>query len=368
MPNDRHLSSIAISRFKGLEELHLEGTGGFNVLLGANNVGKTSILEAIFLLNGFAANQTPIMLQNSRMYLVNSFEDLVYYFHNLDISANIKLSGSLTSLEDRILEISSHSLENDLNLSDQNIRRHTSPDRRIGQALSTTSRKQAWHFNARIIRDGSEDNFEGILDITSHDKAQVQLSIPPNVLTSLSISTVILTPGRGYDTQAISKLIINNDEENLLEALRVIEPRITKITTDGDLAYLNIGLEKMMPINMFGSGMMRAAEILSSCMSGDAQILLIDEIEDGLHFTAIRQLLRVLLKLVKDRQIQIFCSTHSVDVLQGLRAVLQEKQFLDMRPTVSNYVLAKDKDGLIRSYRYDYEQFDHCIEHGIEIR
>ncbi len=368
MPNDRHLSRIEINRFRGLKEIVLDGIGGFNVILGANGVGKTSILEAIFLFNGFASDQISVALQNSRKYLVSSFGDLEYFFHDLDLDIDICMNGIMVSSEKRTLSISARDPERGMILPDQRIGHNSEASRSTRQALDSSAQERAWHYNATVMMNDSEQKFGGVLDIESHDKIHFRSSVPRNKLAALYIPTKIITPGTGYDAQTISKIIINNNEEILLEALRSIDPRLNKITTDGEIAYLDIGLKRMMPMNMFGSGMIRAAEILASCMSGNTQLLLIDEIEGGLHVTAVRQLLKALLGIVKNQQVQIFCSTHSADVLQGLRDALQEEQFFDVRAVVSNYVLAKDKDGLVQNYRYDYEQFDHCIEHGIEIR
>ena len=66
MKNDQHLDRVEIRRFRGLSDLKLEGLGRFNVLLGANDVGKTSVLEALFLLTGFDNLRLPIQVQNWR--------------------------------------------------------------------------------------------------------------------------------------------------------------------------------------------------------------------------------------------------------------------------------------------------------------
>ena len=134
------------------------------------------------------------------------------------------------------------------------------------------------------------------------------------------------------------------------------------------MAYLDIGLAQMMPLNMFGSGMVRTAMILSECMLRDSKILLIDELEQGLHYQAISFLLEALLRLAKEQGIQVFATTHSIEVIKGLQQVLGQEEFTEYRDTTKCITLQRDKDGIVRSYRYDYQQFDHCIEHGIEIR
>ena len=108
--------------------------------------------------------------------------------------------------------------------------------------------------------------------------------------------------------------------------------------------------------------------ILSECILSDVEVLLIDELEYGLHYQAIAPLLATLLRLSAERGIQVFASTHSIDVLQRLQQVLSSEDSSLYRNTTTCYTIQRDKDGLVQSYRYNYEQFDHCIQHAIEIR
>ena len=45
----RFIQDITIRNFKCFEELKIEGCGQFNLILGDNNVGKTSVLEALLV-------------------------------------------------------------------------------------------------------------------------------------------------------------------------------------------------------------------------------------------------------------------------------------------------------------------------------
>lgn len=121
-------------------------------------------------------------------------------------------------------------------------------------------------------------------------------------------------------------------------------------------------------MNMFGSGMIRAASIMSLCINKSQRILLIDEIDNGLHYGAVPSLLQALLTLSCERNIQVFATTHSLGLLAGLRDVLYSPEFSDYRDTTGFFTLQRDKNGLVRSYRYGYADLNHSIENGIEIR
>ena len=90
--------------------------------------------------------------------------------------------------------------------------------------------------------------------------------------------------------------------------------------------------------------------------------------DNGLHYGAVPSLLQALLTLSRERNIQVFATTHSLGLLTGLRDVLHRPEFSDYRDTTSFFTLQRDKNGLVRSYRYGYADLNHSIENGIEIR
>ena len=60
------VQSIDISRFRNLEDMHLEFAPGFNVFYGDNAQGKSNLLEAVYVLaflKGFRADRIPDMIR-----------------------------------------------------------------------------------------------------------------------------------------------------------------------------------------------------------------------------------------------------------------------------------------------------------------
>ena len=376
MGNTHQFDKLVIRGFRGLSEIDIDGLGAFNILLGANDVGKTSILETIFLLTNPAEPKLPVRIQNWRNYLVHEIDDLVSIFHRLDSNERITISGySHVTDESRTLEISSPNIESS---AEQKLLLNDHLASRDDRAKIKDDQSSSLQYGSRVLRydtitrSSSLDNplsFSVNL-VDQGDKWGVVKD--PSDAADSAASTLIpskfIGPEAGYDTDRIGKLIINKKDNLLVKYLREINPLIHRVTIHGDVAFLDIGLAKMMPLNMFGRGMIRAVRILSECIFSEINVLLVDEIEYGLHHRAIAHLLTLLLKLTAEQHIQVFVTTHSIDIVQALQQVLSQHGFEKYRTTTKCIALQRDQDGLVRSYRYDYRQFDHCITQNIEIR
>ena len=377
MINRHNLESLRILRFRGLADVSLNDLGAFNLFLGANDVGKTSVLEAVFLLIGLSNEQLPIRIQHNRQYPVSSFEDISYLFHNLNTDLPIELSGTLRGANEtrksqvlaREADTYPHERLPSQHLRSQNNgNRVRKPDMSAQIASSSLSGSQTLSY--RAIIDGSDNAervaFEGEWDFASSEG--IRFKTQPNAQRSLIIPAQFVYPWTDYKITSMDKLVRNKMTKKLLSILRHINPQIQSVTTIGEVVYLDVGLDRMIPLNMFGSGMARAAHVFAQCISGESRVLLIDEIENGLHHEGVSAFLKAILAAVIERTIQVFATTHRLELLQILQGLLSNEEYATMRSEVRCFVLAKDSDDRVRAYRYDYDQFDHCIRQGIEIR
>lgn len=355
-----HLDALKIRGFRGLSRLDLDGLGTFNILLGANDVGKTSILEAIFLLSGSANMQLPLQVQTFRNYGVREFADLSALFHKLDFDQRITLEARYCDSTKRTLAISAPyeplatKIQSAVPPSDPSSSSASSGQRylRYDGTVQKAAQQEPLSFSGELIeRDGN-----------------LELTKMPDALANGLTAASFIGARFQYNSSVIGEVLVEKKKDQLLRYLRIINPRVEEIAVSGDKAYLDIGLKKMMPLNMFGSGMIRAATILSLSILRAEQILLIDELENGLHYQAIPPLLETLLEFSCEQHLQIFVTTHSREILKALKDVLSLPEFSGYRQTTNCYVLQRDKSGLVRSYKYEYSQYGHNIEHDIEIR
>ena len=237
-----------------------------------------------------------------------------------------------------------------------------------GKQLSTGSPKARKLRYEGKFRNNSGGFRQFVGEIEFLSTSEVLPTPVSNEDLELVIPARIIMPGIGYDVSAVAELIVNKKDDALLDLLRTINPEIRKIAVSGNTAYLDLGLEKLVPLNMFGGGTVRTVSILSHCILGQTRVLLIDELENGFHYTALSILLKSLLALANRENVQIVTTSHSIEILKTLQGILQDKEFSSHQSSTVCYTLDLDLDGNVRPYRYEFSEFDHCINNEIEIR
>ncbi len=379
VPNDHHFEAVSIRHFRGLRSIELDGLGAFNVILGANDTGKTTVMEAIHLLAGIGNQELVIRTQNMRRYIVLTQDDLFNMLHNLNIDERSELAATVPARgERRKLSISASTEDLSEIMNQQDLNRKTTdnkgamPDTSLSS--SEVNRPRVFRYDAELKSESAKDPSSVTCHFFPHEDRSVgYVAHPsPQALSEFAQRNLILSrffvSGFDYDVDSLSELIVNKKRYDLVEILKNIDGQVQDIAAPGDKIFLDIGLKKMLPINLFGSGIIRAASIVSQCILDKSRMVLIDQIEDGIHYTGMRTLLEAILTLSVARGVQIFVTTHSMDALECLRNILKGEEFAAIRSATKCFVLARDQEGNVRSYRYDYEQFAHNIEHDIEIR
>ena len=381
MGDIRQFDRLEVRGFRGLSALELIGMGNFNLLLGANDVGKTSILEAVLLVCSLSDPGISVRIQRGRDYEVLDIDGLLSVFYGLDFGREVCITARRGDSEYRKLVISapmpdSSSIQKDIRtVATSNTQTISSRQSKVvdGQSSSAVNDSRMLQYDAEVRSLSQVEPSSFSVRLIDHgDKWAIAAVDSDNNRIEPAITARtpagFLGPTIGYDTARIGKLVIGKKDEVLLPFLRIFNPRVSKMSVLEKTAYLDIGLKEMMPLNMFGSGMVRAATILSSCILKEVSVLLIDEIEYGLHYQAIVPLLEALIKLSDEMGVQIFATTHSIDVLKGLQKVLEKDDFRQFQSTTTCFAIQRDRVGGVRSYRYDHDQFDHCIRNEMEIR
>ncbi|WQT21407.1 ATP/GTP-binding protein [Helicobacter pylori] len=133
--------------------------------------------------------------------------------------------------------------------------------------------------------------------------------------------------------QAMRKILDENQlEKELNERLNQFDKSIQAIrfSANNQLKLKVKGIKEKVPLSVFGDGLKKYLHIVSAFMADNAKTIYIDEVENGLHFSRMRLLLRCVIDFIndnKDGNLQVFMTTHNQEFIEILDQVIREKDF-----------------------------------------
>jgi AAA15 family ATPase/GTPase len=275
------IQSISIENFRCFDKTEIKGFQRMNLITGKNNSGKTCLLEALYFMLSFDAQQTGLIRDSEfqikddllKDWLFNSDNEIIIFSKTEKLEENLKINN---------LEFHTKS------------RTWTYPVDDVGIRM--------------VYQASSKLNCVDI--ILDKDK-----QIPNN------LSVVRL----------IDDSKINGYYEKILEAVKTIDEDIEDLTTYA--SYPNIlyvkkkGNKKYLPVSFFGDAMqkiLRYVSVIFRNSNNKGSYLLIDEIENGIHYTAQKEVWQMLFKLCQHFDIQLFATTHSLEMIKAFEEVCEE--------------------------------------------
>lgn len=342
-------SEIEITNFRGFDYLKIENLRKLNVFVGANNVGKTSILEAVFMLTGMSNPLISNRVNYLRTLLTNNIDTARYLFHNIDFINKPLLKGRVGNVT----------------------RRLTFAPVMISDESDTSSNNSFSRSAIRQLNFDFDTKDEGEFDFHTKLVAQNDGSLQQTDASDYkeTINALFIPVDKNDSSAAtnFSLLVKRNKKQWVVDALHDFDASIESIEALPDGLYLKIkDLQELLPIGMAGDGVRRMINIISAIAYENCNIVLIDEIDNGMHYSAHKLMWKVVLQFIAKHDIQLFVTTHNWDCLLGLRNVMQEhEEFQDL---TNVYTVAKTQKESFQTYCYDYTNLDNAINNEIEIR
>lgn len=345
-----NFTNINIENFRGIRKCVLSGLGLVNVFFGKNNCGKSSVLESIFLMCGPSNPTLPIVVNNMRNLMSFSEEDLRTEFYGLNPENEILITGSGNQKRKvNIGMIASHSKQVQL-------------DRLTQQNADQAGKHYGFKINFSVGEDGRTHHTELIVGDANNGKATTDKLYEESLYAEYIPSGYMML----NVNEKLAQVIKNKRENDILEALRLVEPRIKDIQLLDKKIMVDIGLDERLPINVLGDGVRKVLSILLSIHNAQNGVLLVDEIDNGLHYSVMPNLWNVILHSCKKLNTQLFVSTHSMDMVKALVSAISEIDAEDN--DVSAFKLIKKNDDEIAALRYGINELSYSIEQELEVR
>lgn len=365
------LKSLSIQNFKNLKNLRLEALGGLNLITGKNNTGKSTLLEALVIYASHGSTNVLFDLLAVRGEITE----------NRSLRDNINVFDAISSLfPNRKVDFA---IESSIVIEGEENEGNRPED--LGEKVVIRLVRYfeedvdpEYGFSKRIIVD-NPSKVEGLeigLEITSNGKETIyplsrigrkrHLNIAPFSFQWIdSKSNTSSSNARLFDAIALTE-----KEAYLLDALRIIEPRTVRV------AFINNGLNERKPIIKFensnqvfplqsmGDGMNRILSIILAMANAENGFLLIDEFENGLHFSVQRSLWEIIFHMSSKLNIQVFATTHSEDCIRSFEAVLSESVY----SSDGRIIRLENRGGNISSVEFNSDELKIVAESEIEIR
>ena len=364
------LKEIEIQNFRCFEQIKISGFERVNLIGGKNNAGKTALLEALLLYDD-PDGRSIFALKTLRMESSESSESSEWlesiesknkrgwenFFYSLNKEAVIVIHGKDETNVVHKIEISLDESGNVNNIfSNQNVERLRESFLEYKDDLLV--------LNIKSILDNQETVDSAVIASSKRfiSQGRHRASEPPFIPSCMRSSGIHLM-------QEFDRARLAEKDNQVLKAFQVIDPAIESIesfSTVEPTLYLRKKGEKRLPISLFGDAMNRVADIILKLVNSEHKILLIDEIENGIHYTNQREFWRVLFRLAVQFNTQIFATTHSLEMLQAFADVGLEP---NQECSSAYFELARKlKTNQIIGSRLDLETLNYALEHQEGVR
>lgn len=322
------LHTLTLDNYRGFQRYQLRNLGRVNLLVGPHNCGKTSVLEAVQIL--VSRGDPRVLIESARRRWETTVSEdrhmttrypLHHHFHGHKLEPGV---GFVVSSDDGLHRVRVHIVEADLGETVD-----------LFDILSKTDRPLAL-----VIRSEYEDDVkelplteDGCLD-QSPSAIRHLANLPPKrppvqFFTAESLQTREMTT-------SWNRVVRQGQESEVVESMKILQEDLKSIHflagdsgggawgSGGILLGFQNGAPRV-PIGSYGDGMRRLLALSLSLVSAAQGFLLVDEIDTGLHWSIMEDMWTLVVEAALTSSIQVFSTTHSLDCINGLAALLRKR-------------------------------------------
>ncbi len=352
------IPSFEIKNYRLFKHLAIDKLSRVNLITGKNNVGKTCFLEAIMLyVSRFSpeALKSPLLNLSEISQKLSQSIEILFHYKNTE---KIIILGH-TAHDSKILSIEF------INYIDEWDDSQTSLTRRI-----IDKNKQINYQLVPGLR--IKFNKKGLLFPLNMDlnnlKSSKNLFLDETDIILRSISS----KGLNIDiaSEIWDNIALSPYKNEVLNYLHLISPQIEGIDLIGK-SKENIqfvvklpNFKDFVPLSIIGEGVKKLLDIYLALINAKGGVLLIDEIENGIHYTIQPKLWKLIFEMAENLNVQVFATTHSWDAVEGFQKALSE--FHD--PDQGQLIRLDEFDGEISTTLFDAKELNIATRNNIEVR
>jgi len=353
-----------VTNFRCFAGLHLKDLARVNLIAGKNNTGKTALLEAIHLHDNPANWELAVNLNRARGIPEPSraLEDVcAWLFYRGQIPSGLSLESHDEKGVTRTLT---------MYILDPASARERFPE--AEKALASIISPSLKGSLSRLVLKYEQTNEPERISIGvageivggGHGGIWIDARIPRNM------PDVFLASGGASAMQDVGffgELEKTKRQQEILPALQIVEPclqHLSLVPLAGEsVIHGDIGLPLLVPVPFMGEGVRRVLSLVLAIANAPGGVVLIDEIENGLHHSVLVKVWQVIAEAAERANVQVFATTHSYECIQAAHQAFAENRPDDLR------LFRLDRiDSEIRVAAYNATTLETSIDMNLEVR
>ena len=351
------ITKASVRDFRGIKALELQDLGRICLISGKNNVGKSSLLDAIFLFMDHTSNDSFAKVNAFRgSYSTGAVEAWEPFFRNMDADRTISIS---IGENDSIFSLEYEKDTTYLPVSD-----NTMPEDILAQFRTAT--RESYSLRFRFSGEGYQEQGHffaapnGVLrQMTTTLQGNEIRPMTPTRFLNASLSRSLEGVADG-----IGRLELSSRKQMVIEVLRRLDSSIEDIITISRQGVTQLHVRahgKWIPIQFAGDGVLRLLQICLALLENNNGLVLIDEIEAGLHYSAYGPLWKAVEDLISLTGCQVIATTHSYEMISVTRdSIVDEGAF-------AYYRIGRTSSGEA-AHRYSHAMLDSALDSEMEVR
>lgn len=342
------LTSIHIQGFKGFKDTLIAPLRKVNLILGGQNVGKTSLLEAVYL----GASWIGKFQNLPALFRVAEGHDSQRYLQSV-FGNKEQWQVDLADDKEKVLRTTNHSQSEEGNFFELIATKH---DGIYAKRLISGP-------NVALSSPTKAKIMDGKLQLNAAEKAAREVVFADPLTVSVHL------PNQFDVAQLFDKTIMARKKKTLLSMLRRIDPRLEdmhSLSPDGEQRiYVELeGDGEALPLPQLGHGFSRLVHLYCSLLVTDAKLALIDEVENGIHYSSLPTLFQGIQDIAAKHDVQTLMTTHSWDCIRAAYKTFADAGNLQDFQLIR---LERDNDN-IRAVVINDEMLETVMEAGYEVR
>lgn len=379
------IKSFQVKNFRLFQHLKVNKLSHVNLIVGKNNSGKSTFLEAIQLYASNASASILLDLVDSRQeswqsevqphfhdFIENSVRHLFFGHQLPEINEEGICLGEINSEVQLHINTAVYQIQNGEEGTIKKVRIYESD---IQDDLSNIEISLVAEERGKTKR--LFDLFRNSRDIQRHsrlyDRRKTEFKynwqiVPTENMPNRKIAAL-------WDLTSLTHL-----ESEVISALQLIDSRISDIAFVEDINKIRSnslrsreqdtriplvkieGIDEPLPLKSMGDGITRLFHIIVALVNAQNGILLIDEFENGLHWSVQPKIWDIIFQLSQKLNVQIFATTHSRDCIAGFDWAWNQN------PEMGAFFRLDEKQGVIKATEYTSETLTDSLDMAVEIR